>query len=162
MQEVSHEKKYVVFRLGSEEFGVAIEHVKEIIQFREVTRMPHVEHYVEGITNLRGDVVPVISLRQRFGLECQESQEKTRIVVMDLDYSVVGFIVDAVVEVRSFDVKQVAPPPSSLASLNTVLFEGIGKVENRLILLLDARRMFSGMDISGIDKAVAGIGRTFE
>ena len=111
------ERQLVVFRLHNEEFGVEITDVREIVKPRHITRLPHVADYIEGVTNLRGEVIPVICLRKRFGLEPQEETQDTRIIMLEINNGLVGFIVDAVTETLRLPEEAIEPPPSNIAGL---------------------------------------------
>lgn len=137
------EKQLVVFRLHNEEFGVEITDVREIVKPRHITRLPHVADYIEGVTNLRGEVIPVICLRKRFGLEPKEETQDTRIIMLEIDNSMVGFIVDAVTETLRLPEDAIEPPPSSIAGLRADYLAGVGKVDDRLLILLDVDQILS-------------------
>ncbi|HHW72517.1 MAG TPA: purine-binding chemotaxis protein CheW [Firmicutes bacterium] len=137
------EKQLVVFRLHNEEFGVEITDVREIVKPRHITRLPHVADYIEGVTNLRGEVIPVICLRKRFGLEPKEETQDTRIIMLEINNSMVGFIVDAVTETLRLPEDAIEPPPSSIAGLRADYLAGVGKVDDRLLILLDVDQILS-------------------
>lgn len=137
------EKQLVVFRLHNEEFGVEITDVREIVKPRHITRLPHVADYIEGVTNLRGEVIPVICLRKRFGLEPKEETQDTRIIMLEINNSMVGFIVDAVTETLRLPEDAIEPPPSSIAGLRADYLAGVGKVDDRLLILLDVGQILS-------------------
>jgi purine-binding chemotaxis protein CheW len=133
----------VVFRLHNEEFGVEITDVREIVKPRHITRLPHVADYIEGVTNLRGEVIPVICLRKRFGLEPQEETQDTRIIMLEINNGLVGFIVDAVTETLRLPEEAIEPPPSNIAGLRADYLAGVGKVDDRLLILLDVDKILS-------------------
>lgn len=137
------ERQLVVFRLHNEEFGVEITDVREIVKPRHITRLPHVADYIEGVTNLRGEVIPVISLRKRFGLEHQEETQDTRIIMLEVNNSMVGFIVDAVTETLRLPEDAIEPPPSSIAGLRADYLAGVGKIDDRLLILLDVDKILT-------------------
>ncbi|HBG08710.1 MAG: chemotaxis protein CheW [Limnochordia bacterium] len=137
------EKQLVVFRLHNEEFGVEITDVREIVKPRHITRLPHVADYIEGVTNLRGEVIPVICLRKRFGLEPQEETQDTRIIMLEINDGMVGFIVDAVTETLRLPEDAIEPPPSSIAGLRADYLAGVGKIDDRLLILLDVDKILS-------------------
>ena len=101
----------VSFNLDREEYGVYVLKVREIIRMSNVTRVPNTPHYVEGVINLRGKVIPIISLRKKFSLPDAEYDKHTRIIVMDVDGELMGFIVDAVSEVIRISSSEIQPPP---------------------------------------------------
>lgn len=137
------ERQLVVFRLHNEEFGVEITDVREIVKPRHITRLPHVADYIEGVTNLRGEVIPVICLRKRFGLEPQEETQDTRIIMLEINNGLVGFIVDAVTETLRLPEEAIEPPPSNIAGLRANYLAGVGKVDDRLLILLDVGKILS-------------------
>lgn len=137
------ERQLVVFRLHNEEFSVEITDVREIVKPRHITRLPHVADYIEGVTNLRGEVIPVICLRKRFGLEPQEETQDTRIIMLEINNGLVGFIVDAVTETLRLPEEAIEPPPSNIAGLRADYLAGVGKVDDRLLILLDVDKILS-------------------
>jgi purine-binding chemotaxis protein CheW len=132
----------VSFRVGSEEFGLDILRVQEIIRLQQLTRVPNSPDFVDGVINLRGKVIPVIGLRKRLGLEAQASDKETRIVVVEINGTVLGFIVDSVSEVLRIPVETVEPPPR-LGKVEREYVSGVGKLDNRLLILLDIDRLMS-------------------
>lgn len=137
------ERQLVVFRLHNEEFGVEITEVREIVRLRHITRLPHVADYIEGVTNLRGEVIPVICLRKRFGLKPQENTQDTRIIILEIKESLVGFVVDAVTETLRLAESSIEPPPSSIAGLRSDYLAGVGKLNDRLLILLEVDKILT-------------------
>ncbi len=131
----------VTFHVGDEEFGVNILDVREINRMMEVTRVPHAPPFVEGVINLRGQVIPVVDLRKRFGLEPQQRDRNTRIVVVELGEKVVGFTVDSVSEVLRVPGSLVEPPPPIVGTVEREYLKGVVKLEDRLLILLDLYRL---------------------
>lgn len=128
----------VTFVLGDEEYCVDVLKVREIIRLPEVTRVPNTQHYVEGVINLRGKVIPVMSMRRRFGLGEQEYDSRTRIMVMELDGELMGFLVDAVSEVIRVMPDEIKPPPSIVSSgVDQECMAGVINQEERLLILLE-------------------------
>jgi purine-binding chemotaxis protein CheW len=137
----SDELQLVSFTIGSEEFGVDILKVQEINRTVEITRVPQAPHYVEGVINLRGKVIPIIDLRKRFGLELKEHDKNTRIVVVDIDGNVMGMIVDSVSEVLRLPANTIEPPPELVTGINAEYIKGVAKLEDRLLIFLDLSRV---------------------
>ncbi len=134
----------VTFKLGQEEFGVNILQVHEIIRMMQVTHVPNAPDFIYGVINLRGKVIPIVSLRKRFGLDAEaEDNQSLRIVVVELRNVVVGFIVDAVSEVLRISKDIVEPPPPILAGIESEYITGVAKMEDRLIILLDLEQLLS-------------------
>ncbi len=142
MERVSNSEQHlVVVRLDREYYGVPIEQVHEIIRMQQVTRIPRAPAFVEGVINLRGQVIPVVDLRRRFGLPETDGRGTERIVVVELDGSRVGMVVDAVVEVLRVPEGAVVPPEELLAASEVAFLRGVAKQEETLILLLDLVRV---------------------
>jgi len=132
----------VSFRIGDEEFGLDILRVQEIIRIQALTRVPNSPDFVDGVINLRGKVIPVIAIRRRFGLEDLAHDKQTRIVVVEVQGTVLGFIVDSVSEVLRIPADTVEPPPR-LGKVEREYVSGVGKLDNRLLILLDVDRLMS-------------------
>jgi len=133
----------VSFNIGEEEFGVDILKVQEINRMVEVTRVPNAPEYVDGVINLRGKVIPIIDLRRRFGMPRKEKDKNSRIIVVELTGKVLGFVVDAVSEVLRIPGSVTEPPPSIIAGIKAEYITAIGKLENRLLILLDLERVLT-------------------
>ncbi len=131
----------VTFHVGDEEFGVEILAVREINRMMEITRVPHAPPFVEGVINLRGQVIPVVDLRRRFGMPPRDHDRNTRIVVVELSDKVVGFVVDSVSEVLRVPASLVEPPPPIVGGVEREYLEGVVKLEDRLLILLDLQRL---------------------
>jgi purine-binding chemotaxis protein CheW len=140
----------VSFHIDGEEFGLDILRVQEIIRIQELTRVPNSPDFVDGVINLRGKVIPVIALRKRFGLEQLAHDKQTRIVVMEAGGTVVGFIVDSVSEVLRIPADTVEPPPR-LGKVEREYVSGVGKLDNRLLILLDVDRLMSDSETTKAD-----------
>jgi len=134
----------VSFNLDQEEYGVEVLKVREIIRMNTITHMPNTPHYVEGIINLRGKVIPIISMRKRFGLMESENDSHTRIMIMDIGGELMGFIVDAVSEVIRISGTEIQPSPSVAGGgIDQDCIAGVINMSERLLVLLDLDRMFS-------------------
>jgi purine-binding chemotaxis protein CheW len=140
------ENQIVVFELNSEYFGVEIARVESIIKMQPITQMPHVPAFVEGITNLRGKVLPVIDLRKRFGLPPREADKDSRIIVVGLNQTEVGMIVDEVSEVLTIPGSAVEPAPAIARSTDCTFITGIAKLDLRLIILLDLEKVLTAFE----------------
>jgi purine-binding chemotaxis protein CheW len=136
-------QQFVSFRVENEEFGVTIQQVQEIIWLPEITKVPHAPHYVEGIVNLRGNVLPVIDIRKRFSLPKVEATDSTSIVVVDIDGRKTGMIVDTVSEVLRLTKDCIEPPPAVVTGVDASFIKGIGKLNNgqRMLIVLDLSRV---------------------
>ncbi len=137
------ELQLVVFDLADEGYGVDISAVREIIRLQEITQVPRTPEFVEGVINLRGKVIPVIDLRKRFGLTVEAESQDNRIVVVDIGEQDIGVIVDAVTEVLRIPTDSVEPPASVITTAGSDYLLGIAKLNSRLIILLDLRKVLS-------------------
>lgn len=129
----------VSFKLAGEEFGVEILLVREIIRMKQVTAFPNAPDFVEGVINLRGNVIPILDLRKRFGLEDKSESRNTRIIVVMVDKLTIGLIVDEVSEILRLPENTVEPPPPIVAGVEADYIKGVGKLEDRLLILLDSK-----------------------
>lgn len=142
-QNSQSELQLVTFDVAGEEFAVDILAVHEINRMIELTRVPQSPPSVEGVINLRGKIIPVIDLRKRFSLAVGELTEQSRIIVVEVGPRVLGFVVDRVHEVLRIPDSIVEPAPSMTSSVDTDFIEGVAKLDDRLIILLDLARLFS-------------------
>jgi purine-binding chemotaxis protein CheW len=135
----------VSFMLADEEYGVEVLKVREIIRMPTITKIPNAPQHVEGIINLRGTVIPIISMSRRFNLVEDESSSHTRIIITDVAGSQTGFIVDAVSEVIRIQRNEIQPPPSMVLSGNVgqEFISGVFNHAERLLIVMDIDRMFS-------------------
>jgi len=130
------EEQIVTFSLGTEEFGIDIMKVQEIIRIPPITRVPKARSYVEGVINLRGNIIPVINLRVRFGMPPGEETDLSRIVVLQIDGKVFGVRVDGVTEVLRLSSESIEPPPPVALGMDSDFIRGVGKIGERLLILL--------------------------
>jgi purine-binding chemotaxis protein CheW len=150
--QLSGERVQVVsFHLGSEEYGVDISQVQEIIRMVEITHVPRAPRFMEGVINLRGQLIPIIDLRTRFAMPRVEQTKSTRIVVTEIGSKKVGIIVDSVSEVINIPIEQVEDAPDMIAGVGTEYIQGVGKVGERLIILLDLTMVITGEEKAQLD-----------
>ena len=142
-QESSELLQLVSFKIGNEEFGVDILKVQEINRMMQITKVPNAPDFVDGVINLRGRIIPIIDLRVRLGMAKREHDKSTRIVVVELDGKTVGFIVDEVSEVLRIPTSITEPPPPMVAGINADYITAVGKLEDRLLILLDMERILT-------------------
>jgi purine-binding chemotaxis protein CheW len=150
MNEVKETKKdgsellqLVSFVIGSEEFGVDILYVQEINRMLQITQVPNAPEFVSGIINLRGRVIPVIDLRCRLGLPPKEHDNNTRIIVIEVNGKTIGFIVDAVKEVIRIPQNITEAPPEIVSGINSDFIKAVGKLDDKLLILLDLNKVFN-------------------
>ena len=145
------EGKYLTFKLKQESYGIGIMTVQEIIGIMKVTRVPKAPPCIRGVVNLRGKVIPVVDLRSRFGMECQDDTERTCIIVLQVAAAsgrlIMGIIVDEVSEVMDVRREQIEPPPSFGTALDTSFLLGMGKIGEKVIMLLDVDRILTTGDL---------------
>lgn len=140
----------VTFKIADEEFGVEILAVQEIIRIMQITTVPRAPAFIEGVINLRGKVIPVIDMRKRFGLPVVERDSQTRIIVMEFNQKIVGFLVDAVSEVLRIPADTVEAPPPVVAGIGSEYIKGVGKLDDRLLILMDLDSLLGKTDMSSI------------
>lgn len=139
--EDTQEDKFLTFYLGEEEYGIEIRHVTEIIGIQTITDVPDMPTYVKGVINLRGKVVPVIDVRLRFGMEERAYDDRTCIVVINIENHAVGLIVDRVSEVLDIPKSDVEPPPKVKKGESSRFIQGMGKVGEQVKILLNADKV---------------------
>lgn len=132
----------VIFKLNNEEYAVEVASVEAIIKLQAITKVPHAPDFVMGVTNLRGNIVPVIDLKTRLNLPKSQAGDDTRIVVALLQESKVGMIVDAVSQVTEIDDALIEPAPQYSTSIDTSFIRGVVKIEQELVIMLDLERVF--------------------
>jgi purine-binding chemotaxis protein CheW len=130
-------EQMVTFNLGQEEFGVNILQVQEIDRPAEITEVPQVDRCIEGVINLRGKVIPVISLRKKFGMPLKEYDNRTQIIVVNIEDDTVGMIVDSVSEVLRVPADSLEKAPRLITGVNANYIKAIAKLDNRMVIYLN-------------------------
>ena len=147
-EEDSLANRFLLFNIGEEVYGIPIEHVTEIIEMQKVTDVPDMPCFVKGVINLRGRVIPVIDLRLRFGMEERGYDDRTCIIVVNVEGSYLGFIVDTVAEVQDILDNDIEPPPVFRKDeLKTRYILGLGKVGDQVKILIDVNRLLHEDDL---------------
>jgi purine-binding chemotaxis protein CheW len=136
----------VIFELASELFGLHIASVESIIKLQAITQVPHTPGFVVGVTNLRGNVLPVIDLRKRFGFDAKTMDKNSRVIVVNADKIKVGMIVDAVTEVLTISDQAVEPAPAITMTVDSNFITGIVKITKNLVILLNLERVLAGQE----------------
>ncbi len=141
----------VTFKLGKEEYGVSIEQVREIIRIVEIINVPKSPAFVEGLINLRGTVVAVIDLRKRFSIEPEGEEEDARIIVVEVQGRTIGVMVDSVSEVLRLSKSSIDDVPPTVSGVDAKFLFGVGKIGDRLLMLLDLDKILSSNELKGLD-----------
>jgi purine-binding chemotaxis protein CheW len=154
---MSNDLHIVGFRVGTETFGVPITCVHEIVRVPDITSVPDSPEFVEGVINLRGKIVSVVDLRKRFGETKIDPGKKNRVIVVESDGKLVGLIVDSASEVLRIPNADIEPPPSALQSSESSYVTGVGKLNNRLIILVDLKRVLQRGDTHKVEEETVAV-----
>ena len=144
--------QYLTFKLGDEVFALDIGKVREVLDFTAVTKVPQTPDFMRGVINLRGNVVPVVDMRLKFGMSQTEKTVNTCVIITEIDVdgeiTVVGAMADSVQEVLDLEPEQIEPPPRIGAKLNTDFIMGMGKHNDQFIMILNIDKVFSGIELA--------------
>ncbi len=152
-EEDTQKDKFLTFVLGNESYGIEIRYVTEIIKVQPVTEVPEFPDHIRGIINLRGKIVPVMDVRLRFKKKFKEYNDRTCVIVIDVDGVSTGLIVDSVSEVLSIPDTEIVPPPDMSRTSNKYI-KGIGKTENDVKLILDCSKLLTEDELEGLGEAL--------
>ncbi len=152
--EDTQKDKYLTFHLAGEDYGIEIAYVTEIIGIQKITEVPDMPPFLKGVINLRGKVIPVMDVRLRFNMEEREYDERTCIVVVDIDSTAVGLVVDEVREVADIPESQVEPPPKTGRGESSRYLKGLGKMGDEVKILLNADKLLYEEELEKIGTAV--------
>ena len=147
--------EYLTFRLGAEEYGIDILRVQEIRSYEEPTRIANAPHFIKGVVNLRGVIVPVVDLRIKLGCESVEYNSFTVVIVLNVKGRVVGAVVDSVSDVLELAKDQINQAPEMSTTVDTTFITGIASVGERMLILMDIESLMSSADMGLIDSAIA-------
>jgi len=136
-------EKYVVFRVGDGNYSIPLEEVSQIIRYENVTNVPTAPHYVDGVINVGGDVIPVVNLRTRFALDREEVTRKNRVIIVQNQDIRYGILVDSVREILDLDQDDVASEAASVFGMKSEFVRGITKIRDYLLVLLDIFKVLS-------------------
>lgn len=157
MEAVGESCQYLTFTLEEEVFALQITRVREVLDFSELTKVPQTPTYMRGVINLRGRVVPVVDMRQKFGMSSTEETVNTCIIIVEIEVegemTVLGALVDSVQEVIEIHSSQVEPPPRLSMRLNAEFIRGFGKQGDDFIILLNINKVFSASDLMAVEGA---------
>lgn len=151
-EEDTQHGKFLTFTLGDESYGIEIIYVTEIIGIQPITQIPEVPNYVKGIINLRGKIIPVIDVRLKFKKNEVDYNDRTCIIVVDINETSVGLIVDNVSEVLDIADENIVPPPDVKTGFQNRYIKGVGKVEEDVKLLLDCNKLFEEREVEFLEK----------
>ncbi len=133
--------KYLTFHVGPEDYGIDIENVTEIIRMQKIADLPNVPDYVKGVINLRGKVIPVVDMRKRFELEERDYDDRTCIIVVNVNNTLVGLVVDSVNEVADIPKEEIEPPPQTVGHESEYYIKGFGKIGQEVKILLNVEKV---------------------
>jgi purine-binding chemotaxis protein CheW len=145
------ERQLILFTLGKGSYGIPIENVFEIKRMEEITVVPKAPKFIEGVINLRGNIIPVVDLRKRFGMDKVEISKKTKIIIVEIGKRQFGLIVDSVAEVLTISNDQIDSTLPSVSGLKSEFIEGIGKFEDKLIIILDISKILQSDEDIKVD-----------
>jgi len=145
----------LTFRLGAEEYGIDILKVQEIRSWERPTAIANTPAFIKGVIDLRGAIVPIVDLRQKFGLGAPSYDASTVVIILNVARRVIGIVVDAVSDVLTLAAAQVRPAPQLGSSLDTGFITGLGAVGERMLILADIDRLLTAQDMQLFDRAAA-------
>lgn len=154
MEEDTQKNRFLTFSLGKESYGIDIKYVIEIIGIQSITEIPELPEYVKGIINLRGKIVPVIDVRLRFKKDEKKYNDRTCVIVVDINNISIGLIVDSVAEVVTIPEEDMVEPPQVNTGANNRYIKKIGKIGNEVKLLLDCEKLLLEDEIDVISESI--------
>lgn len=151
--EDTQKDKYLTFQIAKEHYGIEICHVTEIIGIQTITELPEMPDFIKGVINLRGKVVPLMDVRARFKLPDREYDARTCIIVVEINDTAVGLVVDEVREVMDIPEESVEPPPKVTGKNSSNFLQGVGKVENNVKIILNVSRLLFDKELEELRQA---------
>ena len=142
----------VTFQLGAEKYGINIMEVKEIVDYEEIRSIPNAPVYVEGIYNLRGDIIPIISLHRRFHLQRPEDIDEDSLLILTIGDMELGIIIDRVLRVIPIEAEEIQPPPQMLSGIGAEYIQGVVHQDDSYLIILDSRRLFDPEELRQISQ----------
>jgi len=153
---ITDTRQYLTFQLGEEVFAIDVSRVREILEFTTITKVPKTPDYMRGVINLRGSVVPVLDMRLKFGMTKTEKKVDTCIIVVEVllenETIIIGSLVDSVQEVFELDPDQIEPAPKIGIQLKTEFIKGMGKKDDRFIIILDTDKVFNAEELNAVTR----------
>lgn len=152
IEEDTQKDRYLTFRIAAEEYGIEIRHITEIIGVQKITEVPDTPAYLKGVINLRGKIIPVVDVRLRFGMEELAHSDRTCIVVVDVNGTSIGLIVDEVLEVVNISEENVSEPPRTNKGTSSRYIQGMGKIGESVKILLNIERFLSEDELASVQQ----------
>lgn len=150
-------RQLISFTVGAEEYGLELLRVKEVIRMRQITWLPKAPSCVKGIINLRGDIIPIIDLRDRFGLQSIEHTAMTRVIVVEVEGRLVGMVVDSASQVVRIPAEQFGDPPPVMGESTRAFIASVGKLGDRLVIMLDVDKILSPQELNAIEGSLGEV-----
>ncbi|ODS34207.1 MAG: purine binding chemotaxis protein [Candidatus Scalindua rubra] len=150
-----NDEKFLTFSLGKEEYGVEILKVREIIGIMDITTVPQSPDYMKGVINLRGKVIPIIDLRLKFSMPEAELTQETCIIVVEVNNTLIGVIVDSVSEVMDIKSEEIEETPNFGHGIDTNFIKGLGKTKGKIVILLDIAKVLSSVELEMVEEIAA-------
>lgn len=151
-EEVIHKSRYLSFFVKEEQYGIEISHINEIIAMMKITHVPRTPEFVEGVINLRGSIIPIVDIRCKFGIEKVEHDMNTAIIINEVSGVNIGFIVDRVEDVITFDERDLSEAPKFGAHIDTSFIRNVAEVDSNVILILDMEKIFEDDELTQISE----------
>lgn len=148
----SRRERYLTFYIGSEQYGIAINRIKEIIAMMNITKVPKIPSYMRGVINLRGSIIPVVDTRLRFNMDYRESDMHTAIIIVEVEKISIGFIVDRVEEVCSIDASALSEPPKFGSGIDTDFICSVAQIEDKVVMILDVLKLFEADELVALEQ----------
>jgi len=145
-------ERYLTFYLGDEQYGIAIDKIKEIIAMMKVTNVPKTPFFMRGVINLRGSIIPIVDTRLRFGMQAREEDMHTTIIIVEVEKINIGFIVDRVEEVCSIDAAHLSEPPRFGSQIDTDFICAMAQVEENVVMILDVMKLFEADELVALEQ----------
>ncbi len=149
-EEVTHKSRYLSFFVEDEQYGIEISHINEIIAIMKITQVPRTPEFVEGVINLRGSIIPIVDIRSKFGIKKKEHDMNTAIIINEVAGVNIGFIVDRVEDVLTFDERDLNEPPKFGSHIDTSFISNVAEIESSVILILDMEKIFEDDELTKI------------
>mgnify|MGYP000869556517 CR=1 FL=1 len=154
LEEDTLKGRYLTFSVGDESYGIEVRYVTEIVGIPKITEIPELPEYVKGIINLRGKIIPVMDVRLRFKKEPKEYNDRTCVIVIDINDLSIGLIVDTVSEVITIPDQDIVDPPQMNKGFNNRYIKSIGKVGNDVKLLIDCEKLLTPDELEALNEAI--------